>query len=162
MLVVNASPLILLARLSRLELLRETRPNREIVVPKAVFDEVMRGDPDDHAILLLPEAVADWLIVIPPNPINHMIDTRGLDPGEIAVLSAALHDQESEVVLDDKAARREASRLGIRCIGTVGLILDAHRLGFVTSVREVLENLRQSGMYISDELFRIALEQIVE
>jgi hypothetical protein len=48
--VVNASPLIVLSRLSRLDLLREPRPDIEVVVPQAVLDEVMRGEPNDPAV----------------------------------------------------------------------------------------------------------------
>ncbi len=41
--VFNASPLIHLARLSLLELLREPGQSGEVIVPSVVFDEVMRG-----------------------------------------------------------------------------------------------------------------------
>lgn len=41
--VVNASPLIHLARLSLLDLLREPRRSEEVVVPAIVFEEVMKG-----------------------------------------------------------------------------------------------------------------------
>ena len=63
--VLNASPLIVLSKLGRLDLLLEPRPDIEVVVPQAVLDEVMRGEPDDPAVSLVPEAVADWMRVIP-------------------------------------------------------------------------------------------------
>ena len=62
--VVNASPLIVLSKLGRLDLLLEPRPDIEVVVPQAVLDEVMRGEPDDPAVSLVPEAVADWMRVM--------------------------------------------------------------------------------------------------
>jgi hypothetical protein len=62
--VVNASPLIVLSHLSRLDLLREPRTEVEVVVPQIVLEEVMRGETDDPAVLLVPEAVTDWLGVI--------------------------------------------------------------------------------------------------
>jgi hypothetical protein len=66
--IVNASPWIALSRLSRLDLLGEPRPDIEVVVPQAVLDEVMRGDPADPAVSLVPKARGDWLAVIPtPN-----------------------------------------------------------------------------------------------
>lgn len=160
--VVNTSPLIVLARLSMLELLRETNPRSEVVVPGSVLDEVMRGEPDDHAVAALPQAAADWIRVIPTPTAHPRLETVGLDAGEIAVLSIALYTPGCEVVLDDKAARREANRLEIPCIGTVGLILDGHRLGLLPSVRDALESLREAGLYISDGLFRLALEQAGE
>jgi predicted nucleic acid-binding protein len=65
----------------------------------------------------------------------------------------ALNHPGWEAVLDDHSARREA-RLGIPCIGTVGLVLTGHRLGIVPSVPDALQTLREAGMYISDGLFR--------
>lgn len=160
--VVNASPLIVLAHLSRLELLRETRPGVEVVLPQVVLDEVMRGEPNDPAVSLLPEVLGDWLRVIPTPPVSVRLELSGLDPGEIAVLTVALNHPGCEALLDDKLARCEAGRLKIPCIGTVGLIVDGHRLGCVPSVRVALQNLRGAGLYISDALFRLALEQAGE
>jgi hypothetical protein len=151
-----------LSHLSRLDLLREPRPDIEVVVPQAVLDEVMRWEPNDPAVSQVPQAVGDWLRVIPTPPVHASIQVRQLDPGEIAVLSAALIHPGCEVVLDDQAARREAIRLGVPCIGTIGLILVGSRLGVVPSVREALEALRDAGFYISDGLFRLAIDQSPE
>jgi predicted nucleic acid-binding protein len=160
--VVNASPLIVLSKLGCLDLLREPRPDIEVVVPQSVLDEVMRGEPDDPAVSLVPEAVADWMRVIPTPPIPASLRVGALDPGEIAVLSVA-HDHPGwETVLDDHSARREAARLGIPCIGTVGLVLTGRRLGIVPSVRDALQTLRDAGMYISDGLFRLAVNEAGE
>ena len=102
--VVNASPLIVLSKLGRLDLLLEPRPDIEVVVPQAVLDEVMRGEPDDPAVSLVPEAVADWMRVIPRPPVHASLRVGALDPGEIAVLSVALNHPGWEAVLDDHIA----------------------------------------------------------
>ena len=151
----------MLSKLGRLDLLLEPRPDIEVVVPQAVLDEVMRGEPDDPAVSLVPKAVADWMRVI-PTPRSCISPSRCSDPGEIAVLSVALNHPGWEAVLDDHSARREATRLGIPCIGTVGLVLTGHRLGIVPSVPDALQTLREAGMYISDGLFRLALDQAGE
>jgi hypothetical protein len=51
----------------------------------------MRGEPDDPAVSLVPEAVADWMRVIPTPPVHASLRVGVLDPGEIAVLSVALN-----------------------------------------------------------------------
>jgi predicted nucleic acid-binding protein len=160
--VVNASPLIVLSKLGRLDLLCEPRPDIEVVAPRAVLDEVLKGKPEDPAVTLVPQAAADWLRVPPTPPVAGVLRTRDLDPGEIAVLSIALEHPGWEVVLDDHSARREAARLGLPCIGTVGLLLTGHRLGTVPSVRDAMESLRAAGLYISDRLFRLALDEAGE
>ena len=60
--VVNASPLIVLSHLARLDLLREPRPGIDVVVPRAVLDEVMIGEADDPAVYKVP---ADHGILMP-------------------------------------------------------------------------------------------------
>jgi predicted nucleic acid-binding protein len=160
--VVNASPLIVLSRLTRLDLLREPRPDIEVAVPRAVLEEVMRGEPDDPAVSLVPTAIGDWLRVIPTPPVHASIRAGRLDPGDVAVLSVTLDHPGWEAVLDDHAARREAARLGVPCIGTVGLVLTGRRLGIIPSVRDALHALRDAGLYISDGLFRLALDQAGE
>ena len=67
--VVNASPLIVLSKLGRLDLLREPRPDIEVVTPRAVLDEVLKGKPEDPAVTLVPQAAADWLRVLPTPPV---------------------------------------------------------------------------------------------
>ena len=79
--VVNASPLIVLSKLGRLDLLREPRPDIEVVTPRAVLDEVLKGKPEDPAVTLVPQAPADWLRVLPTPPIPGVFRTGDLDRG---------------------------------------------------------------------------------
>ncbi|MDJ1180214.1 DUF3368 domain-containing protein [Roseofilum sp. BLCC_M91] len=59
----------------------------------------------------------------------------------------------TEVILDDLAARRCADTLGIPTRGTLGLVLIAKQRGHISRARPILEQLRQSGMYLSDRLY---------
>src|SRR5437879_4124711 len=112
--VVNASPLIHLARVSLLELLREPRHDvATVVVPTVVFEEVMRGARHDSTAGLVDQAARDWLTIVPTPPPHPDINLARIDAGEIAVLSVALVMAGASVVLDDRAARAEADRLGI-------------------------------------------------
>src|SRR3954464_11981360 len=109
--VVNASPLIVLSKLGRLDLLRASISNVEVVTPRAVLEEVLKGKPDDPAVALVVEASGDWLRVLPAPSVPAALRAGGLDSGELAVLSLALENPGSEVVLDDHSARRAAMRL---------------------------------------------------
>jgi predicted nucleic acid-binding protein len=162
-LVVNASPLIHLARVSLLELLHESRGGvQAVIVPAVVFEEVMRGVPHDPSVQSVEQAARDWLAIVPTPPPHPDIDSARIDSGEIAVLSLALATAEACVVLDDRAARAEAARLGIPKTGTLRLLLDAKELGIIASVRAPLERLRTQGMRLSDavwhEVLRLAGE----
>jgi predicted nucleic acid-binding protein len=152
--IVNASPLIHLARVSLLELLRGPRGDDEVLVPAIVLDEVRRGAAYDLTAGLVEEAVRDWLTIVPTPDPHPDIHAAKIDDGEIAVLSVALVTPGSVVVLDDRAARAEADRLRIPKTGTLRLLLEAKEYKIIPAVRAPLEILRDRGMHLSDELWR--------
>ena len=155
---VNASPLIFLTRVNLLEVLHE--PGVPAVVPDAVFSELGGLRHDDPAALAVGRA--SWLQVVPSPAIPAPIRTWALDAGESAVLAVALETPNSQVILDDLAARRCAKALNIPLQGTSGLFLVAKRLGLISEIRPVLDTLRQSGMDLSDRLARQVLGQAGE
>lgn len=85
-----------------------------------------------------------------------------LHRGEAEAIALAAEIQADRIVLDDKKARRIARELGLRLIGTVGVILRAKREGVVPECRPLLDGLTQEGFYLSDALYREALRQAVE
>jgi predicted nucleic acid-binding protein len=78
------------------------------------------------------------------------------------VLSFALQNLDYYAIIDDKAARRCAKTLGIKTLGTGGLIVLAKRRGIIKSVRYGLDKLRQSGLWISVELENLLLKEANE
>jgi predicted nucleic acid-binding protein len=64
--------------------------------------------------------------------------------------------------VDDLAACRCAAALGIPVRGTLGLVLVARSRGVIPAARPVLEQLRRSGMYLSDRVRDRALSLIGE
>src|SRR5947209_16342509 len=97
--VVNASPLIHLARVSLLELLRGPDRGIEVTVPAVVLDEVLRGAGYDPSAGLVEAASRDWLTVVPTPGPHPDINMARIDDGEIAVLSIARSRPGSTVVL---------------------------------------------------------------
>jgi uncharacterized protein len=160
--VVNASPLIHLARVSLLELLRGPNQGIAVTVPAVVLDEFMRGAQHDPTAGLVEAAARDWLTVVPTPTPHPDINRARIDAGEIAVLSVARLAHGSTVVLDDRAARAEADRLGIPKTGTLRLLLEAKELGIIPSVRVPLEVLRARGMRLSNDVWREVLSMADE
>ena len=74
--------------------------------------------------------------------------------GEAEAIVLALEISEPVVVLlDDRAARREARRHGLTVRGTAGLILQAKEAGLIPAVHPVLMELREAGLYLSEGLY---------
>jgi predicted nucleic acid-binding protein len=156
--IVNTSPLILLTKIGRLDFLQ--LGGVKVLVPDTVIDEIEAGADHDSTI----EAVRQtgWLSVVPCPVLPEPIRDCKLDPGESSVLALAYADSESEVVLDDLAARHAAKQLGIPCLGTLGLVLTAKGLGVISEARPVVDQLRQAGLYLDDEFADEVLRRVGE
>jgi len=154
--VVNASPLVVLARAGRLNLLRSL--GERVLVPGAVAAEV-RAHSDEAVRALDGEA---WIEEVPSDPIPGVVAAWDLGAGESAVLAWALAHPGTLAVIDDYAARTCAVVLGVPVKGTLGLALLAKQRGKVTAARPLVEELREAGLYLSDTVVREALELVGE
>jgi predicted nucleic acid-binding protein len=145
--VVDSTCLIALERIGRLDILPALFP--EIVAPPAVAEE-------------FGSALA-WMTV---RAVSNEIFTASLRTqlhrGEAETIALAAEIMADRIVLDDKKARRIARQMGLRSIGTVGVILRARRDGIVPLCRPVLDALAREGFYMSDALFQEALRQAGE
>jgi predicted nucleic acid-binding protein len=55
-------------------------------------------------------------------------------------------------VIDDREARRCATALHCRHIGTLGIIVLAKRKSIIPSIRSHMERLKEAGLWLSDAL----------
>ncbi|MFN4033969.1 MAG: DUF3368 domain-containing protein [Fimbriimonadales bacterium] len=155
--VVDAAPLILLAKVDALELLR--LGSEAVLAPLEVLSEVDQGA--DVAAARVRLARTQWLQECHARtPLPSLPEALGA--GERAVLEQALTLGEVQVVSDDLVARRAALRLGLTPIGTIGILLMAKRVGAIASVSEYLRALRAMGMYLSETLIERVLAEAGE
>lgn len=155
--VLNASPLIVLAATGHEDLIRKLA--EEVVVPRAVADEVLNGAVDDEARLQI--AAGKWQIEDAPSAPDELL-AWDLGLGETAVLAYALANPGWTAILDDGAARRCARTFAIPLKGTLGIVLLAKRRGLVTSAGGVLRSVRQQGFRLDDRLVSAALRELGE
>ena len=156
--ILDASPIILLARAGFLDLLRVL--NRPLVVPQPVVEEVLQKGQDDIAARAL-QRTEIFASVSAPEP-DSSVRLWNLGPGETAVLSWARTRPGSLVVLDDFQARRCAEWLQIPTSGTVGIVLKAKSTGLVDAARPALQRLISVGMYLSDRTLNAVLLRVGE
>jgi predicted nucleic acid-binding protein len=156
--VVDASPLIFLSSLNLLDILHHA--GDPILVPLPVILEVQQAGPTDPAVVAV--AQSPWLQAVDPGPASTILQFWKLGAGESAVLTYALANPTTEVLLDDRKARRCASALGIAVRGTISLVLQAKRDAIIPSARPVLEQLRRMGMHLSDRVMNQSLALVGE
>lgn len=156
--VVNASPLILLFKSGLADLLPQLFA--EVVVPDAVWEEVMAGGETDAAATRLP--AASWVRRVTATPIAPEVLVWNLGDGESEVLSFALAQPDYRALVDDRAARSCARTLGVRTLGTGGILILAKRLGLIPSVSAELQRLRDAGLWLSHEVIALLKQQADE
>jgi predicted nucleic acid-binding protein len=142
--VLNASPLIILARAGYLDLV--PRLLSPVVIPGAVAVEISAGPADDAAVRFL--AQRSWLSVIDLVPALSPLAAWRLGQGESEVLEYARRNFGTLAVLDDKAARRAARALGILLTGTLGLIVAAVQRNLIPSLSAAIQTVRACGLYM--------------
>ena len=156
-LVVNASPIILLAKSRLFHLLPALSP--KVMTTQEVLAEVSAKEADVATREALTSA--GWLAITNTPAITATLLEWDLGAGETSVIATA-SSFGAEAVLDDLAARRCALTQEIRVVGTLGLIVRAHRRGLLPSAIEAIDSLRSNSLYISDALMatiRAELEQ---
>ncbi|MEZ4512108.1 MAG: DUF3368 domain-containing protein [Chloroflexota bacterium] len=95
----------------------------------------------------------DDIVDLPPNE---------LGPGELSVIAYAHRHSLTIAGLDDLEARRFAQSVGLKIVGTPGILIQAKHLGFLKAVRPALGQLTQSGFYLSQPLFNHILSLVNE
>lgn len=145
--VINASPLITLFRAGLHPLLPKLFS--ELLVPEAVWSEVVSRTYDDPATRGLPQSV--WARKT-ATTVDPAVAVWSLGAGETAVLSLSLHSPGYTAIVDDRAARRCARVLGVRTMGTAGIVVLAKRKGLIASVEDSLRQLQGAGLWLCEDL----------
>jgi predicted nucleic acid-binding protein len=65
-------------------------------------------------------------------------------------------------VIDDLEARRCAKAMGLAVIGTLGIVDRAKVAGLIERAGPVIQRLRETGLYASDEIVRRLLREVGE
>jgi uncharacterized protein len=157
--IVDTSPLIFLAKLNRLDLLRKEA--EKVLVPPAVLREI--AEQDDEAARQIEEIRQTWLdlgVVQDARLLAVLKDELG--DGEAEAIALALETEATRIVLDDLDARRLADRLGLKPVGTLGLLLAARLRGEIPSLHDEIDRLRRGGFRAAPALIEAILRSAGE
>lgn len=146
--IADASPLIGLASIGHLDLLRELY--QEVVIPAQVLEElhVHENRPGSRALLQALEA--GWLQAEALRDPTEMISLqRSIGPGEAAAILLAEQRACRFVLLDEKRGRAVAKRRNIPVAGTGTILLAAKKRGLIESAAMTLEQLAAVGYRLS-------------
>lgn len=163
--IADAGPLIGLARIDSLDLLR--RLFGRVCITIIVRDEILPAAssfPDADA---LNRAFADgWIDVVDVPQYGWEPLNPGVDAGEASAIHAACTWRDAGdavlLVMDDRAGRLEARSRGLALIGTAAVIGLARTEGLIPAARPLLERLTQAGYFLGPAVIAAVLADIGE
>ncbi len=151
--VSDTSPLIALKHAGLLEKL--SLLFQRIIVPPSVMRELSVKEKEYFRSL-------SFLSVEEPHDRRLVLVLKTIvDEGEAEAITLAL-EKNSLLVIDDLKGRKVARRLGLRIIGTLGVLKAMKLKGIVREVKPFIERLKEKGFYISDDLVNKLLSDIGE
>ena len=157
--ISNTSPLIFLAKIGKLDLLKE----HEIIIPKQVYEEIIKGSKvgkeDAHKIINL---VEKNIIRIEETKIIKELEKQNIGKGEKAAISLAINNKINLILLDEKKARRIAKFYKLKARGTLGILIEAYKNKKINKkeFKESIRKLIKEGYRIREELLFELLKEI--
>ena len=138
--IVNSTPIIGLADIGQLDLLRQVYD--QITIPQAVYEEnitpSIKGQVDENSGWIIVEKIQDKS--------QKQMYRAKLHAGEVEVMILAQeHTGEHLVVIDDYAARKTAEFLNLNLTGTIGVLIKAKDKGLLDKVMPVVEEMESHG-----------------
>lgn len=158
--VADAGPLIHLAAIGRIDLL--DRLFGRVLVPQAVYQEVVvrgAGLPGSAEV-----AAAGWVEVAAAQRLDlvEALLGSGLHRGESEAIALAVERGADLLLIDERQGRLTARSMGIPVIGTLGVLVAAKEKGAIEAVGPLLDALRGSGLWLSDEIMARVLARVGE
>lgn len=152
--VADTSPLNYLVLIEEIRILEILY--REIIVPTAVRDELLSED--------APAQVRRWMANPPTwleirSPLPVLRDPTKLDPGETDAIALAEQLKADRILIDEILGRREAMDRGLKVIGTLGVLRQAHREKLL-DLPTALERLRSTSFYIAPGILQALLDSV--
>jgi predicted nucleic acid-binding protein len=163
--IADAGPLIALARIESLHLLRQLFGR--VCITTTVCDEILPTNAAFADADLLARALAQgWVDVVEVPQSDGRPLNPGVDAGEASSIHLAHHWRKAGdavlLVMDDRAGRLEAKSHGLALIGSAAIIGLAKKEGLVNAARPLLEQLVASGYFIGPSIVSAVLADLGE
>jgi predicted nucleic acid-binding protein len=155
LIVSDTSPLLNLALINRLDLLRTQFA--DVTVPHRVWDELTEGEEGLEGLRELRDN--NLLSIVEVERSNLFVEVfHELDLGETAAICYAVEHDADLVLLDERDGRRVARRHDLEVTGVIGILLRGAKTDEV-DLKQELDALREAGFWISDDLYTHALSE---
>ena len=151
-LVADSSAIVALSVCSSLTLLDQLF--KEVIVPEAVFLEVVKSEKPEAKILenYLREKVHKV------NMHDFIYLDGNADAGETEAMLLYKQELADKLLIDDRRGRKIAKINGINTIGSLGILLSAKQSGLISKIKPQIEDIAASRIYLTQSLIEVVLE----
>lgn len=138
LIIADTSVLIALEKIDLLYIL--CKIYKEILLPGAVVKEFGNINIGCHSVRKVESRL-----------ITTLMEDLNLGRGESEVIALA-YDTNCNALIDDLKARKAAENMGLSISGSIGVILKAEKLGIIDKALNKVQELKEKGFFISNEL----------
>jgi predicted nucleic acid-binding protein len=153
--VVNATPLIALARVEKLTLLRDLFG--QVITTPEVFREVAIADRTGATEV----RAARW---IRQRRVTELDRYRrgGLSAADASLIALAKTEVSGVLITDDRRLIERARKEGLAIARTGAVLIQAKEAGLITSVKEILDGMIAAGFRVTRPAYRSVLRTAKE
>ena len=150
--VADAGPLISASRANSLELVRKVYG--EIIIPKAVADEISTGGKKNIGAQIVHYGWIKSVVVTNIGEVQLLRLRLGNGESEAIVLAQELN---ATIFADEGKVISECRKRKLSVTSTLRMLLEAKQKGFITNVKEELDNFLSNGFRLSEKLYEEVL-----
>jgi len=158
--VSDTSPINNLTEINQLHLLHQLYGT--VLIPEAVFQELT--DPSFPVAGATEVQTFDWIqtLTVSDRTLVEAMSNE-LDIGEAEAIALAVEIQADQVLIDERRGRLVATRLNLRCIGILGILVEAKSQGLIAEVKPLLDALvNEAGFWVAEPLYNSILRLVGE
>ena len=159
--VSDTTPLISLLKINRIDLLEKLFG--KVLIPDAVFSELTV----DERFQLEADQIRQKEFIVVKLVTNSeaaslLRRATGLDKGESEAIVLTDEWKAELLLMDEAKGRNVSAQMGLRIMGTIGILMAAHEEHELTSdeVRECISGLQRAGRHIGQRHYQALLDRL--
>ena len=159
--VADTTPLISLMKCDSLDVLQDLFG--EVQIPEAVYTE-LTSNPKfvEEAEVIAKSSFIHKVNIEDRKSVSLFKRATGLDLGESEAIVLSDNIHADFLLMDEVKGRKIALQMGIRIMGTMGILLLAYNSGILGAedIKEAVDLLRNTNRHISEKLFEQLMNKI--
>ena len=159
--VSDTTPLISLMKIGQLDLVNHLFG--EVQIPNAVYEELVSNTRfPDESRQIRECSFIKRVDVADIQSVKLLRRSAGLDAGESEAIVLSDSLGASLLLMDEAKGRQVAMQMGIRIMGTIGMLLAAYKEELLSKeeILHCIEILKTTGRHISERLYKQLMEKM--